>query len=324
MSLELTNSQYDRLMNSYQELRFEAKKIRQAHTIEVYEKIPELKELDKELISAMNSNDNDSLGDRLSDIESRKKEILIKNGYPKDYLSLTYSCPDCKDTGYIDTERCHCFKKMVIKQIYGENTWRRLFERENFDTFDISLYQEKESKESAINALSKSKEFISSVLSGEKSEKNNLIIMGMTGVGKTFLCNCIAKELIENEVFVLYLTAPALFELFEKNAFSGKKNAADMSEEIQNIHYQNLFDCDLLIIDDLGAEFSNSYTKPKLLELINKRILNCSPTLISTNLNMEGIMKEYTERMASRITGSYKYIHISGHDIRVQKALNNL
>lgn len=324
MSLELTNSQYDRLMDSYQMLRFEAKNIRREHTLEAYEKIPELKSLDKELIAAMSSDDIDSLDYKLSDIEKRKKELLVKNGYPDDYLSLTYNCNDCNDTGFINGNRCHCFKNMIIKQIYGENTWRRLFERENFDTFDISLYKEKDSKESAINALSKSKEFISDILSDTKTDRNNLIIMGMTGVGKTFLCNCIAKELIENEKFVLYLTASALFEIFEKYAFSGKKNPLELSEEIQNVHYKNLFDCDLLIIDDLGSEFSNTYTKPKLLELINKRIINCSPTLISTNLDMMGIKREYTERLASRITGSFRYIQIIGRDIRVEKTLNSL
>lgn len=316
MALKLTSTQYDRLMDEYQQLRFDAEKTLRVHKENAYEKIPELKDLDREIVSIVRTHDRKRLNERLNEIESLRAQLLQENGFPPDYLKTKHNCSDCNDTGFIGTNHCHCYKSMAIRLIYGDSMWTRLCNKENFDTFDMSLYSTEKAKESATEALKKTKEFVSSILNPTEDVKN-LILMGNTGVGKTFLCNCVAKDLIENEKFVVFLSAPALFELFE-NATFNNKDIYEMSEEIKNVNYKNIFECDLLIIDDLGSEFINAFRSKKLLELINSRLLTL-PTLISTNLDLAGIKTQYSERLLSRLVGSYSFVQLCNEDIRFMK-----
>lgn len=320
MAIELTNFQFDTIMGKYQQHRFENEMDARRRKVEAYKNIAELKELDDLLLDATLRLKGAALSDFITDIIEKRSDVLLKNGYPSDFLDIHYSCNICKDTGFIDNVPCQCFNKNVINLLYGDKTWTNLFSRENFDTFDFSLYKTKEEKSSAVDAVDKAKYFVSSILN-DKTPCENLIISGNTGVGKTFLCNCIAKDLIENQRLVIYLSAPALFELFEKVSFGDKRSSDDYSPEIIDFHYRNIFECDLLIIDDLGTEYANSVTIPKLLDLVNKRLTK-GPTLISTNLDTKGLKDIYSERFLSRIIGNYKFISLLGADIRVKKRIN--
>ena len=142
---------------------------------------------------------------------------------------------------------------------------------------------------------------------------SNLLLLGETGVGKTFLSNCIAKELLDSYHSVIYLTAIELFKCFENSDFNKGEDV-----EYQDVSY--FIDCDLLIIDDLGTESYNSYTISKLFYVINERILRRKSVIISTNLSMPQLENTYSERIFSRLISAYTILRLFCEDIRVQQA----
>ena len=146
------------------------------------------------------------------------------------------------------------------------------------------------------------------------NKPKNIFFYGNTGVGKTFLSNCIAKELLDAGYSVIYFTAFQLFDILSKGVF--EKDADAIAA------HQNIFDCDLLIIDDLGTELSNSFTTSQLFLCVNERILRQKSTIISTNLNLEQIAEIYSERTLSRISSNYSFIKLFGDDIRIKKRLS--
>ena len=143
----------------------------------------------------------------------------------------------------------------------------------------------------------------------------NILLYGNSGAGKTFLSNCIAKELIESAHTVIYLTAFELFDILEKHKFS--KTKEDTIEE----QFEGILDCDLLIIDDLGTELANSFTNSQLYTCLNERLLSEKSTIISTNLSLDDLSEQYSERIFSRIVSSYTILKLFGTDIRIKKAI---
>ena len=162
------------------------------------------------------------------------------------------------------------------------------------------------------DAFAVSKEFVRTF----GQEFRNLFLYGDTGVGKTFLSNCIAKELIDSAYSVIYFTAFELFDIFAKSRFD-KDTLADTM-------YGYIFDCDLLIIDDLGTELTNSFIASQLFLCLNERLLKKRSTIISTNLSLESIVEIYSERIFSRITSNYTMLRLTGDDIRIKKKLMNM
>ena len=147
-----------------------------------------------------------------------------------------------------------------------------------------------------------------------ETQKESLLLTGQTGVGKTFLCNCIAKELLDNGFTVLYFTAPQLFKLFEEARF----HREDMQDDSKNL-LNMLFDADLLIIDDLGTESISTVTISDLFNVINSRYLKQTSTIISTNLTYKQLTERYADRIISRILGQYTILKLYGEDIRKLK-----
>ena len=145
----------------------------------------------------------------------------------------------------------------------------------------------------------------------------NLFLYGDTGLGKTFLSHCIARELLDTTHSVIYFSAFRLFELFADATFG--RNSDQMSEELE----QHIFDCDFLIIDDLGTEMTNTFVSSQLFLVLNERILRQKSTLISTNLALGTFADTYSERVFSRISSSYTMLKLIGDDIRIQKKLKN-
>ena len=148
-----------------------------------------------------------------------------------------------------------------------------------------------------------------------RDEFRNLFLYGDTGIGKTFLSNCIAKELIDKSFSVIYLTSYELFDTLAKSKFEKDDTAEALASHI--------FDCDLLIIDDLGTELANSFTVSQLFLCLNERLLRRKSTIISTNLSLESVVDIYSERTFSRITSNYTMLKLTGDDIRIKKKLMN-
>ena len=326
----LKNSQYQAIMREYEQKQLKSHDILMRHYQNVYEKLPEYKELEDSISSLSvqygkrilsgDADNTDALRKELQELRNRKRALLLSAGFPADYLEPVYECPDCKDTGYIDGKKCHCFKKAVSHLLYEQSNLRDVLKKENFSTFDLTCYSsnyydsksERSSREIMEDAFIVCRQFADNF--GNKFQ--NLFLYGDVGIGKTFLSNCIAKELLDREFSVLYFSAPRFFNILVQHAF-GKE-----IPEAQNM-YEYIFTCDLLIIDDLGTEYTNSFTVSEFFTCINERLLAKRSTIVSTNLSLESLADLYTERVFSRITSNYILLRLVGDDIRIKKKLKN-
>ncbi|MCI9137138.1 MAG: ATP-binding protein [Lachnospiraceae bacterium] len=325
--MALSNTQYDTLIRRYEARQIENQHIAMERISSVYGRFPRLGEIDEAISSisvahAKKLIDGDDtafihLKEELSLLIEEKHALLKSHGYPENYFEPPYHCPDCKDTGYIGQEKCHCFKQAAIDLIYTQSNIRQILEKENFQNFSYEYYSDSlvnpstglTSLATAQQAVALCMDFISTF----DVEFKNLFFYGDTGIGKTYLSNCVAKELLDSGHSVIYFTASSLFHIFEKNTFGrGKEYHED---------YQNIFDCNLLIIDDLGTELSNTFTTSQLFTCLNERILRRKSTIISTNLSLGQFVEIYSERTFSRISSNYTMIKLFGNDIRIQKKL---
>lgn len=323
--MPLSNAQYDEIMRAYEARQIKNKHITDVRTAQAYRRAPRLKEIDTAIAETsiqqakkLFDGDNTALSDLkklLADYRIERRQLLTQLGLPPDYLAPVYTCLDCKDTGYINGKQCHCFKQAVIDTVYAQSNLRTILEHENFTEFSLSYYSKDtrnpatglSAYETALRALEECRHFIDTF----EQKPNNLFFYGDTGVGKTFLSNCAAKELLDKGYSVIYFTAFQLFDILSKGVFDKDADAIAA--------HQNIFDCDLLIIDDLGTELTNAFTTSQLFLCVNERILRQKSTIISTNLNMGQLADIYSERTLSRISSNYTVLKLFGDDIRIQK-----
>lgn len=325
--MALSNSQYQEIMRDFQARQLRNKHEQDERIKEIYKKIPAVKELDqavstravlraKELLNG-DTNAIDRLRDEIADLREQKTFLLASKGYPADYMDMRFSCPECEDTGYAKSgEKCQCFLRAQMKLLYSQSNLEAVLRRENFDTFSYQ-YFDNERIEPAVgttvaNYMKQVYRWCKEFAQQFDEKGGNLLFTGTTGRGKTFLTNCIAKELIDSGHSVIYLSAHDLFEVFSKYRF---EYAAE--HEMKNM-YQHILECDLLIIDDLGTEMNNSFTSSQLFFCINQRLLANRSAIISTNLTLDRLRDEYTDRVASRIISNYTVIPLYGADIRLR------
>lgn len=325
-TMPLSNSQYDDIMRDYDKRQLNNRHLLDTRRSEIYQKIPRIQEIDALVASNAvqsarlyldgDSSAVSSLKENLDALRTEKQHLLLEHEYPADYLEPIYTCRDCRDSGYINGSKCHCFKQAIINTVYAQSNIREILSRENFDTFSYDYYSNEEisattglsSRAAAEHAVQECKNFIRDF---DRSH-GNLLIYGKTGVGKTFLSNCVAKELLEKGCSVIYFTAFQLFDILSKGVFEKDADAI--------MAHQNIFDCDLLVIDDLGTELSNAFTTSQLFLCVNERLLRSKSTIISTNLSLNQIMETYSERTFSRLCDAYTLLPLfSRVDIRIQK-----
>lgn len=302
---------------------------------ELYEKIPRLQEIENELnTTAINtaksilngSSFSVNLDDKLAELKAKKKEILKENNISDNFLEPYYECNICKDTGYVQSENsastlCPCLKQKLLDISYNKSNISNLG-KENFDTFNANIFSDKlisekyklSPRQNILIIKDKCMEFVNNF---ENSDYHNLLFTGNTGLGKTFMSNCIANELIKKGKTVLYQTAPVLLETVIDNKMNKYKTST------QDDFYKTVLEADLLIIDDLGTECLNSMKLSELFTILNTRLLNLNSkitkTIISTNLNINDIFKNYEERIGSRIAGFYDIYYFFGDDLRFRK-----
>ena len=318
--MALSNSQYDAIMRVYNQRQFQDKRDQDQRVAEVFEKIPQVEALSDELAATMAQAARKLLaGDRAAADQLKKDAEFLKeqkalylkqNGYPADYLELQYVCPDCKDTGYADGKKCHCFRHMEIEILYDQSNIREVLERENFDTLSMEYYDRTHVDEKTGMTVY---DYMSMMIREckEYDEKESILFTGNTGCGKTFLSNCIARELIRRYYSVVYLTATDMFDILAGSRFNGN----DDDEAKDRAAY--ILDCDLLIIDDLGTELINTFTASQMFYCVNERLNRNKGTIISTNLTLGELQDAFTERVTSRIMSKYKIIPLIGDDLRL-------
>lgn len=281
------------------------------------------------LAKAILSTPNDAslvsnLQNKIDTLKEEKKVILKSLNINDEFFKPIFKCSICEDTGYVkdgyNFNLCSCIKQKLFDIEYNKSNISNL-EKDNFNNFNISLYSDNVNEELNSSNLSPRdnikniKEIALSFINnfGDVNEKN-LLFLGNTGLGKTFLSNCIANELLKSGKTILYQTAPVMLDTIIDYRFN-KNNTLDI--------YQNILDVDLLIIDDLGTECMNSMKFSELFNVINTRLLNqnnhVTKTIISTNLSLKDLSQKYDERIFSRFVGYYNICRFFGDDIRFKK-----
>lgn len=314
----LTNAQYDAIIRKYDITQTENKMILQERKEYVYKNVPGYSELDDSIISMSlnyakkrldgSSAAREELHASLERIRAQKRDLLLNAGLPGDYLKEIYTCPDCKDTGYINGQKCHCFIKQVTDILYDQSNIRDFLSENNFSHLSTKYYSG-EDLEQFNNSVNKCRTLIDNF----KNDKSNILFYGTVGTGKSFLSGCVAHELIEQGYSCIYYSAIGLFESLARETF--RQGAKD---NLYNL-YDYLYNCDLLIVDDLGTETTNSFITSQLFALINERDLRKKSTIISTNLSLQEIRDRYSDRIFSRFVNSFTVCKLSGKDIRIQK-----
>lgn len=331
----MSNEILDSLLKEYERKRMKSEFDLDKRKNNLYKAIPELEKIDDELnkysiqsakdILLNSSNNLSNINIKIENLKKHKKQILLENHIPESYLKPLFECNICKDTGYITienkrTEMCNCLKQQLLDISYNKSNMSNL-QKENFSTFnenkfsdEVNLAEYKLNISPRKNILSIKNKCLEFIECFDNPNYKNLLFTGNTGSGKTFMTNCIAKEILNKGYSVLYQTAPVLLETLIDNKFNKYKNSE------QDLFYKSVLDVDLLIIDDLGTEYINSMKLSELFSILNTRLLNlnskCTKTIISTNLNMNEILKKYEERICSRIGGYYDIYYFFGKDLR--------
>lgn len=325
----LSNAQYEAIMRIYSQRQLKSRHDLNARKAEIAEKIPAIPQMNDEVSSCaaaaarkLLAGDQDAvtrLRAQIADLKEQKEVLLKSHGYPADYLEPRYHCPDCRDTGYIDNRKCHCFREQEINLLYEQSNIRAVLEKENFSTFSYDWFDdEKKDPRSGMTArenMARTVRICQEYIEDFRTKKGNLLFTGKTGLGKTFLSNCIARELIERYHSVVYLPASQMFDIFSRDRFSYEDD-----EDLRS-RAEYLMECDLLIIDDLGTELINTFTVSQLFTVINERLNRANGTIISTNLPVNEMRDVFTERVMSRIISAYQIIPFFGEDIRIRRRM---
>lgn len=323
--MALTNSQYDQIMRSYEAKQRTARLDLEEKKNSIYAAVPALKELEDQIASFSvrqarlllegDARALDTLKDQLAKARKKRSDLLTQAGFSPEDLMPVYECPDCQDTGYIGSERCHCFKQAAIDLIYTQSNIKSILETENFNTLTFDYYSDASTDPSTGRSpLANAKLAVAachSFVDRFDQTFENLFFYGSTGVGKTFLSNCVAKALMDSGHSVLYFTSFQLFNILEESKFHQDADAKRQEND--------LFTCDLLIIDDLGTELTNSFSVSQLFLCLNERLLRKKSTIISSNLDLDKLFDTYSERNFSRIISNYTLLKLTGADIRLQK-----
>ena len=320
--MALSNSQYNAVMRGYEERQRLQRRAMEARVREVYSKIPQIQELDRQLstraadcarrVLGGDTRAREHLKEELADLKEQKLTLLKSAGFPADYMEPRYDCPDCQDTGYLpDHSKCHCMKQKIAHYLYEQSGLENLLETENFSHLSTDYYQGED-----LTRFKKTVQNARKFVSDFSSHYRNLLFYGTVGTGKSFLSCCIAKELLDAGYCVLYFSACSLFDRISEYTF-GSKDRENLAQL-----YQDLYACDLLIIDDLGTELSNGFVASELFTILNERHLRKRSTIISSNISLEELSEHYSERLFSRITSNYELFKFTGSDIRIQKKLS--
>ena len=260
--------------------------------------------------TAVEGGDIEAVRERNRSLQQRRRRLLVGLGYPEDYTEVKYTCTECSDTGAVGTRICKCLKEIMIKERIAQSAMGRLIEVQSFDNFDLSIYEyDSRVYEKMKSILTIAKNYVRDF----DKRKDNLLLIGPTGTGKTHISTAIARELIHKGYDVIYDSTQNILSDFEADRFRSGYGREDNRSD-------KYFDCTLLIIDDLGTEFSNQFTVATIYNLLNSRQNKGLATIISTNLSPEELAKKYEDRIYSRIIGGgSKILPFEGRDHRVAK-----
>ncbi len=330
--MSFTDETAKRVRDEFDRKRKSAQDDADARRDMIHARIPEIEAIDKQLAntglevykSAVNGEDIKEKITQMKMITAQLKELraqlLKEHGFPADCTDVRYECSVCADTGYDGMRYCECFRRAMIKEAYLSSGLGGALNEQSFENFSLSYYSDVKDaggfseRDKISHILMSAKKYADNFGSENPGECRNLIFFGGTGLGKTHISTSIAKKVIEKGYSVVYDTASDILSAFEADKFSKNK-----SESMA----QKYLECDLLIIDDLGAEFKSQLTEASLYNLLNSRICTGKAMIISTNLDDgKALSRAYNDRITSRLLGEFRAFGFVGSDIRFQKRKN--
>ena len=296
---------------------------------DLWEKIPEVRQLDMEIANVglkgvkatISGGENarktiEKLKAESLELQNIRAEILRSHGYPENYSSVRYECELCGDTGYLETKMCDCMKRALVLAGYESSGLGNLMQTQTFESFSLDFYK---SNSESYEKMLHNYDFIKGFAENFSAKKCvNLALFGGTGLGKTHLSTAAAKTVIDRGYDVLYVTAVSMISDFERERFGNGYSDSDVDD------LSRYYECDLLIVDDVGTEVTNQFTVSVLYNVINTRLSKQKSTMISTNLSPQELRGRYWDRIASRIFGEYTPLLFAGTDVRMQKLKKNL
>ncbi len=324
----MNNPMISQIERIYEKKRDKSQRDKLKRQRQVYKELPRVEEIDdqirkigldmaKKMLFAKDESEKiiSETKKKIDNLKMEKAYLLTENNMSAEFLEPVFECATCKDTGYIENgERCSCMKQLLINRAYKMSNLDNVLEVENFSNFKLDIFsdkkfedEDKSPKENISDIILYAEDFISDF---DKKNGHNLLFYGTTGLGKTYMCNCIAKALLDKNKIVIYQTAFTILDILEKRRF--RKGDSDISD----YEYDLLFQADLLIIDDLGTEVSNTFTNAEIFNIVNTRLLWGKKTIISTNLTPNEISEIYTDRVFSRIFDKFIPLKFFGKDLR--------
>ncbi|HEX2945358.1 MAG TPA: ATP-binding protein [Clostridia bacterium] len=343
----MNSNAYAKIKNEYERRRKAALDGLEARKAQLYYNIPRLEEIEDEINHAgfkynkailMGMLPSDSAAGKLAEtiegLKAEKAGILAKYGYEPGYLTPSWQCEKCSDTGMVKSAAsgldtlCSCYRQQLIDILYDQSNLS-IIKNEGFQSFSTDYYPDA-ADEQRYGIKKSPRRQIQGILENctgfvgnfEKNETKNLLFSGPTGVGKTFMAGSIAMELMKRGYTVLYQTAPALFNTIYEYRYNSSNNV-----DCEPALYNSILESDLLIIDDLGTESPSGMRYAELLNIIDTRLANDTrrpcKTIISTNIDLKKLFEYYDERIVSRITGGFDIFKFAGEDIRRLKALDS-
>ncbi|WP_045170512.1 ATP-binding protein [Caldicellulosiruptor morganii] len=323
----------------YQQRRQNAEIAREKKIAELSSKSKEFADLNQKIIKAGLKLSQASLSQNQADIEKytkvldnliqKRTKLLISLGLGKDYLEPGYTCQTCKDTGFVVGEKgievCRCRTQLFIELLYQQSKLKDILKEHNFKNFNLEFYSKEIDPKEGIspyeNMLNIIKEVKKFVKNFDKPSQKGLLFYGSTGLGKTFLAHCIAKEIIDRKKTVIFLDSIAFFEIL-KEKYS---KMVRLYDEVDDEEYKSLEEVDLLIIDDLGNEGKGTeFCHGVFQSFLDKRYMTNKKTIITTNYNIDGLLKLYSDKTMGRLHEYFMFLHLFGEDIRVIKAKTQL
>ena len=284
-----------------------------------YARVPALREIDARLASLVGETAGALLGtgrpmedirQESLDLQARRAELLTEHGWPIGWLDGAWSCPDCRDTGFVEGRMCHCLRELYDRQRRQSLSALLKLGSESFETFDLSYYSDMANGGLSPRAqMTEVYDFCRDYAEHFGKSSLNLLFRGNTGLGKTFLSACIARVVSEKGFSVVYETTVDAMAAFEAQKFRPDDETEDRVDRLTG--------CELLILDDLGTEMVTEFSKSALYTLINVRLLGGKKTIISTNLTLAEMEEKYSPQICSRLEGEYQDLPFVGTDIRL-------
>lgn len=319
---------YEAAKGVLEQRRRQAQRQAEQRRQQFFQRFPRAEEIERELSStavqaarAVLNGENTAqqlmrLKERNLALQKELASLLRAAALEPDALEPQYTCKDCQDTGYLDGKPCACLRQQLRQEAYRRLNQLSPLSLSTFDGFSLEYYAPTPPREGFPSPRRRMEDifrYCKNYAANFSVQSPSLLMQGPTGLGKTHLSLAIARVAINKGYGVIYGSAPNIVSKLEKERFGANRNGEDSE--------QHFIQCDLLILDDLGTEFSTSFSNAAIYNILNSRLMTGKPTIISTNLSMKDLERCYSERLVSRVMGNHIRLEFLGNDVRQQKRM---